>query len=105
MCAPRSEAVLSLREDKGRSNPLEFRSVCGYQFDMSSTTEEIMRACEALPADKQSALADFARFLLARQDDAEWERRLASLQARPRLDAFLHDSAAEGDEPLDPNRL
>jgi hypothetical protein len=56
-------------------------------------------------ADKQTELADFARFLLARQDDEAWERRLASPQARPRLEAFLHDSAAEGDEPLDPNRL
>ena len=72
---------------------------------MSSTTEEIIQVCEALPADKQAELADFARFLLARQDDEAWERRLASLQPRPRLDAFLHDSAAERDEPLDPNRL
>ena len=72
---------------------------------MSSTTEEIIRVCEALPADKQSELADFARFLLARQDDEAWERRLAYPRARPRLDAFLRDSAAEGDEPLDPHRL
>jgi hypothetical protein len=72
---------------------------------MSSTTEEIVRVCEALPSDKQSELADFARFLLARLDDEAWESRLAFPQARPRLDAFLRDSAAEGDEPLDPNRL
>jgi hypothetical protein len=72
---------------------------------MSSTTEEIMRVCEALPADKQSELADFARFLLTRQDEEAWERRLAFPQARPRLDAFLRDSAAEGDEPLDLKRL
>ena len=72
---------------------------------MSRTTQEIIEVCEALPADKQAELADFARFLLARQDDEAWERRLASAKARPRLDAFLHDSAAEDDEPLDPNRL
>jgi hypothetical protein len=72
---------------------------------MSSTTEEIVRVCQALPADKQTELADFARFLLASQDDEAWERRLAYPQARPRLDAFLRDSAAEGDEPLYPNRL
>jgi len=72
---------------------------------MSSTTEEIIRVCEALPADKQSELADFARFLLARQNDEAWERLIDYPQARPRLDAFLRDSAAEGDEPLDPNRL
>jgi hypothetical protein len=90
---------------KQATNSLEFYSVCGYQIVMSSTTEEIIQVCEALPADKQSELADFARFLLARQDDEAWERQLASSQARPRLDAFLHDSAAEGDEPLDPKRL
>jgi hypothetical protein len=90
---------------KSGANVLDSSSVCGYQNDMSSTTEEIIRVCEALPSDKQSELADFARFLLARQDDEAWERRLAFPQARPRLDAFLRDSAAEADEPLDPNRL
>jgi hypothetical protein len=88
-----------------KANSLEFFLVCGYQMDMSSTTEEIIRVCEALPADKQSELADFARFLLARQDDEAWERLIAYPQARPRLDAFLRDSAAEGDEPLDPHRF
>ena len=72
---------------------------------MSSTTEDIINVCEALPADKRSEVADFARFLLARQDDEAWERRLAYPHARPRLDAFLHDSAAEGEEPFDPQRL
>ena len=72
---------------------------------MSSTTEEIIRVCEVLPADKQSELADFARFLLSRQDDEAWERLIAYPQPRPRLDAFMRDSAVEGDEPLDPNRL
>jgi len=64
---------------------------------MSSTTEEIVQVCEALPSDKQSELADFARFLLARKDDEAWERRIAYSQTLPRLDAFLRDSAAEGD--------
>jgi hypothetical protein len=72
---------------------------------MSSTTTEIIQVCEALPADKQSELADFARFLLARQEDEAWESRIAHPKTRPRLDAFLHDAAAEGDEPLDPIRL
>ena len=84
---------------------LEFLSVCVYLLLVSSTTKEIIEVCEALPPDKQSELADFARFLLARQDDEAWERRLASPQARPRLVAFLRESAAEGDEPLDPKRL
>lgn len=72
---------------------------------MSNTTQEIVEVCEALPPDKQCELADFARFLLARQDDEAWEDRLDYPQARPRLDAFLRDSAVEGDAPLDPSHL
>jgi hypothetical protein len=84
---------------------LEFSSLRGYLVDMSSTTEEIIQVCEVLPPGKQAELADFARFLLARQDDEAWERCIAYPQARPRLDTFLRDSAAEADEPLDPSRL
>ncbi len=72
---------------------------------MSTATEEIIQVCEALPPDKQSEVIDFARFLLARQDDERWEQLLAAPQTRPRLDAFLRESAAEGDEPLVPRRL
>ncbi len=72
---------------------------------MSDTTAEIIQVCEALPPDKQAELVDFARFLLAKQDDEAWEQRLAESKPRPRLDTFLRDSATEGDEPLDPNRL
>ena len=72
---------------------------------MSTTTEEIVRVCEALPPDKQTEVADFARFLLGHQADEAWEQRLAYPHPRARLDAFLRDSAAGGDEPLDPNRL
>lgn len=67
--------------------------------------EEIIALCKAPTADKQAELADFARFLLARQDDEVWECRLNSPQSRPRLDAFLRGSNAEVDEPLDPKRL
>jgi hypothetical protein len=42
---------------------------------MSSTTREIIQVCEALPADKRSKVADFAHFLLARQNDEAWERQ------------------------------
>jgi len=72
---------------------------------MSPATEEIIQVCEALPPEKQSAVIDFARFLLARQDDERWEQLLAEPQPRPRLDAFLRESASEADEPLDPRRL
>ena len=72
---------------------------------MRTTSEDIFRVCEALPPDKRNTVADFARYLLARQADEAWEERLAYPQSRARLDAFLRDAAAEGDEPLDPSRL
>ena len=73
---------------------------------MSVATEEIIRVCEALPQEKQREVADFARFLLAQQGDERWEELLASKESRPKLDAFLRESAAEGDEePLDASRL
>lgn len=77
-------------------NLLEFCPVWDYAMTMSSIMTEIMQVCEALPADKQSQLADFARFLLARQDEEAWESRIDYPKTRPRLDAFLHDAAAEG---------
>jgi len=64
-----------------------------------------MRVCEALPPEKRAEVADFAHFLLARQQDEAWERTLSDSRRRPRLENFLRDSAAEGDEPLDPARL
>ncbi|MGD0464594.1 MAG: DUF2281 domain-containing protein [Tepidisphaeraceae bacterium] len=70
-----------------------------------SLTEEIIEVCKVLPDDKQAELVDFARFLLARQDDEAWERQIADSRPRPRLESFLRESAAEGDEPLDPSRL
>ena len=72
---------------------------------MSGTTEQIVKVCEALPPEKQAEVADFARFLLAQQDDEAWERVLADSKRRPRLESFLKESAAEPEEPLDTNRL
>jgi hypothetical protein len=87
-----------------RGNFIEFFLVCRYQTGMS-VTEEIIEACKVLPEDKQAELVDFARFLLARQDDAAWERALGDSRKRSRLESFLRESAAEGDEPMDPSRL
>jgi hypothetical protein len=70
---------------------------------MSAT--EIADLCEALPQDKQEEVADFARFLLARQQDERWEAIIADPQPRPRLEAFLRESATEADESLDLKRL
>jgi len=76
---------------------------------MSTGTQEIVRLCEALPEEKRTEVADFARFLLSRAehpDDVAWEQRLADLQRLPKLEEFLRESAAEGnDQPLDLKRL
>jgi hypothetical protein len=72
---------------------------------MSTETQELIRICESLPEDKRVELTDFARFLLARQDEERWEQLIASPQRRPKLEAFLRDSAAQTATPLDLERL
>ena len=62
---------------------------------MSNETQELLRTCESLPEGKRAEVTDFARFLLARQDDERWEQLIASPQRQPKLDAFLRESAAE----------
>lgn len=66
---------------------------------------EIAALCESLPPEKRDEVADFARFLLSRQQDESWESIIANQSSRPRLDAFVRESAAEGDELLDLHRL
>jgi hypothetical protein len=72
---------------------------------VSALTREIAEICEALPAEKRLAVAEFARFLLARGEssgDLAWERIIADQRPRPKLEAFLRESAAEGlDAPLE----
>jgi len=72
---------------------------------MSIAIEEIIRVCQALPPEKQTEIVDFARFLLAQQDDERWEQLLSYPGPRPKLEAVLRESATEPDEPLDPQRL
>ncbi len=86
-------------------SPLESLATASYNPSMSMETEELMRICESLPDDKRAEVADFARFLLAREDDERWERLIAFGQRRPKLDAFLRQSAAEPSTPLDSDRL
>jgi hypothetical protein len=66
---------------------------------------EIAELCEKLPPEKRDEVADFARFLLSRQQDESWETIIESTSSRPRLDAFVREFAAEGDELLNLNRL
>jgi hypothetical protein len=68
---------------------------------MSTETQELISICESLPEEKRAEVADFARFLLARQEDERWERLVASGERRPKLDAFLRQSAPEPATPLD----
>jgi hypothetical protein len=72
---------------------------------MSTETQELIRICEALPENKRIEITDFARFLLTQQDDECWEQLLNDPRRRPKLEAFLRKSAAEGEAPLDPDRL
>ena len=72
---------------------------------MSTETRQLIEICEQLPPDKRVEVADFARFLLARESDERWEQIIASPAPRPKLDAFLKESAREAAEPLDPDRL
>lgn len=66
---------------------------------------EIAELCESLPPEKRDEVADFARFLISRHQDEKWESIIASDASRPRLDTFVRESAAEGDELLDLHRL
>jgi hypothetical protein len=72
---------------------------------MSTETQELIRICEALPVNKRTEVANFARFLLAQQDDERWEDLLNDPRPRPKLEDFVHESLAEGSEPLDIERL
>lgn len=72
---------------------------------MSSDTKEIADICESLSAEKRTAVAEFARFLLSRADDERWEQIISDPKRRPKLEAFVRESAGEPEEPLDLDRL
>lgn len=72
---------------------------------MDIGNDELIKICELLPEAKRAEVADFARFLLAREDDERWERLIACDQRRPKLYAFVRESAAEPSTPMDAVRL
>jgi hypothetical protein len=72
---------------------------------MSVETQELLSICEQLPEAKRAAVADFARFLLAREGDERWEQIISETNPRPKLEAFLKESAGEGAEPMDLKQL
>ena len=57
-------------------------------------SDEIQNLWFALDAENSGLLFDFARFLLD-QENQRWGSSLADPKPRPRLDAFLHESALE----------
>ncbi len=89
----------------GRKSGLRRIERYGIIFFMSTETQELIRICEALPENKRTEVTDFARFLLAQQDDERWEELLDDPRPRPKLEAFVRESLTEGSEPLDIERL
>jgi Protein of unknown function (DUF2281) len=74
---------------------------------MNGKTQELLSICQQLPDAERAEVADFARFLLAKykialNEDAAWERTIADERRRPKLDEFVRAAMAEGSEPLDP---
>lgn len=64
-----------------------------------------MTICEQLPEAQRAEVADFARFLLARNQDEAWEKTIADKRRRPKLDEFVRAAMAEGSAPLNPDEL
>src|ERR1700734_1865169 len=78
---------------------MELSYIGGKIRNMSVETQELGSICEQLPDAKRAEGAQFARFLLARQGDERWEQIIAETKPRPKLEAFLKESATEGSEP------
>ena len=72
---------------------------------MSVETQYLLSICEQLPEAKRVEVTDFARFLLAREGDERWEQIISEAKPRPKLQAFLKESAAEEPEQMDLKRL
>ena len=78
----------------------------GIRFsDVSTGTLGLIQICEALPEDKRTEVADFARFLLEREGDERWEAIIAEGEPRAEFEVFLRDAASTEAEPFDRTRL
>lgn len=73
-----------------------------YNFGVSAS--EIIKELPKLSDAERRAVLDKLREL-SQLDDARWEELLNDPRPRPKLDAFMRESAAEGESPLDPSRL
>jgi hypothetical protein len=76
---------------------------------MTKLAEEAAQLIEMLPDDKAQALLEFARYLVDKADEEEWQKRFSDPTYRPKLAAMLEEVereiAAGRTEPLDPKRL
>ncbi len=68
------------------------------------SASEIIKELPKLSEAKRRAILDKLREL-AQEDDERWEQLLNDPQSRSKLEAFLRESEAEGESPLDPSRL
>jgi hypothetical protein len=65
---------------------------------------EIIKELPRLSDAERRAILEKLREL-AQVDDDRWEEIINEPQPHPKLEAFLRESAAEGESPLDPRRL
>jgi hypothetical protein len=68
------------------------------------SASEIIKELPKLSDAERLAVLDKLREL-SQLDDAHWEKLINDPQPRPKLDAFMRESAAEGESHLDPSRL
>ena len=69
------------------------------------SASEIIQELPKLNDAERQAVLDKLREL-AQVDEERWEEIINEPRPRPKLEAFFHESAAEGgEEPLDPDRL
>jgi hypothetical protein len=68
------------------------------------SASEIIQELPKLSDAERRAILDKLREL-AQVDDDRWEKLLNDPKPRPKLEAFLRKSGAEGGTPLDPSRL
>jgi len=68
-----------------------------------SAAEIIKELPKLTDAERRSILEKLRE--LMQMDDAHWEQLLAEPMRRPKLEAFVRESADEGEAPLDTERL
>lgn len=62
---------------------------------MTKLAQEAAQLVEMLPEDKAQALLDYARYLVEKADDEEWERKFSDPKYRPRRTALMEQVERE----------